>query len=492
MDDKTIEEKNQLEGGVIDFPANPTLQTNEEEPAKAQGEEGLVPEVVSDEFNAEPSSQAPPPIYEQASPNFFVIGAAFGIFLLIFFLILRLIFGGKSSAKKVELNYWGLWEEEKVMQPLIDEYQQKNKNIVIHYKKMDPQDYRQKLIAQINDGRGPDIFRYHLTWLPEIKEIVAPLPEAVMNKGEYERIFLPVFQKALKVGNYYYGIPLYIDGLVLIYNKSLFDKAGITKTPTNWEEVIDAATRLTVKDGSGNILTAGIALGTANNVEHFSDVLGLLFLQNGADLRKLDEKEAVDALRTYRSFAEPPNNFWDERMPNSITAFIQEKVAMIIAPSWEVLVIKTANPDLEVKVAPVPTVPGGEAFSLANCWVEGVSNRSKNQIEAWKFLRFLVEKESLAKLYEYQTKTRPLGTVYSRVDMIDLLSENQYLGAVVKQAKNFEALPLVARTYDNGLNDEIIKYLENAINSTIEGVSYEEAFANAKKGIDQVLAKFSQ
>jgi multiple sugar transport system substrate-binding protein len=124
--------------------------------------------------------------------------------------------------------------------------------------------------------------------------------------------------------------------------------------------------------------------------------------------------------------------------------------------------------------------------------VEGVSVRSKNQLEAWKFLKFLAQKESLAKLYENQTKVRPIGTVYSRADMINLLAQDEYLGAIVKQADNFLSLPLVSRTFDNGLNDEIIKYLENAINSTIQGVSYEEAFNTAKKGVDQVINKYYQ
>jgi multiple sugar transport system substrate-binding protein len=76
--------------------------------------------------------------------------------------------------------------------------------------------------------------------------------------------------------------------------------------------------------------------------------------------------------------------------------------------------------------------------------------------------------------------------------MINLLAQDEYLGAIVKQADNFLSLPLVSRTFDNGLNDEIIKYLENAINSTIQGVSYEEAFNTAKKGVDQVINKYYQ
>jgi multiple sugar transport system substrate-binding protein len=488
MDDKLKEEKNQS------LDAIDSSEVSEQIPSKKEDENELIPEVTPDEFiGTAQSNEEPIPIYQQSTPpNFFIIGALVIVFLVIFFFVFRLIFSNRGSVKKVELNYWGLWEDKQVIQPLIEEYQQKNKNVTINYQKMDPQDYRQKLIAQINDGRGPDIFRFHNTWLPEIREIIAPLPDTIMSKNEFEKIFLPIFKKDLKVGERYYGIPLYIDGLVLIYNKTLFDKAGIVTEPTNWEQVIDAASRLTVKDSSGNILTAGIALGTASNIDHFSDILGLFLLQNGADLKNLDKKEAIDALRAYREFAEPPNNFWDENLPNSISAFIQEKVAMIIAPSWEIIVIKAANPELKIKVIPVPSVPGARSFSLANYWVEGVSVRSKNQLEAWKFLKFLAQKESLAKLYENQTKVRPIGTVYSRADMINLLAQDEYLGAIVKQADNFLSLPLVSRTFDNGLNDEIIKYLENAINSTIQGVSYEEAFNTAKKGVDQVINKYYQ
>ncbi len=64
-------------------------------------------------------------------------------------------------------------------------------------------------------------------------------------------------------------------------------------------------------------------------------------------------------------------------MPNSITAFVQEKVAMIIAPSWEILSIKAQNPDIKLKVSTIPfNLPGNQPTSLANYWVEGVSKKS--------------------------------------------------------------------------------------------------------------------
>ena len=356
---------------------------------------------------------------------------------------------------------------------------------------MSPQSYREKLLARSKNNQGPDIFRFHNTWLPEIKELVTPLPASVMTVNEFNKTFYPIHQKDLKVGNYYYGLPLSIDGLVLVYNNGLFKKAGVSTTPVTWDDVIDIASKLTVIDRSKKIITSGIAIGNSSNVEHFSDIFGLLLAQNGGNIANLDQPEAAGALESYRKFAEEPLNYWSDQMPNSLNAFIQEKVAMIIVPSWQIMSIKAANPDIDLKVMMVPSVPGGQPISVANYWVEGVSRYSKNQIESWKFIRFLTEKDNLTKRYELQTKYRLFGEPYSRVDLANLLVQNEYIGPVIKQANYYVSVPMVTRTYDNGLNDEIIKYIENAINSTIQGVSYSEALRTAKQGITQIFSKYN-
>jgi multiple sugar transport system substrate-binding protein len=445
-----------------------------------------------------PPGDEPPQIYQENKKQYiFIIGGAI-VFLIILVIIFKALFSGKPANKQVNLIYWGLWEDKEVIDPLISAYQQKNPNIKITYQKMDPQSYREKLVSRSkNENTGasviekPDIFRFHNTWLPEIKDIVAPLPPTVMSSEEFDKTFYPIHKKDLKVGNYYYGLPLEIDGLVLIYNQGLFKKAGISTVPTTWDDITEIVPKLTVKDQSGQLITSGIAMGTASNVDHFSDIFGLLLLQNGGSLNKLDQEEAAGALEIFRKFSESPQGYWTEDMANSTTAFVQEKVAMIIVPSWEALSIKAANPDIDMKVVPVPVVPGTALISIASYWVEGVSRFGNNQLEAWKFLRFLTEKENMTKLYETESKLRPFGEPYSRIDLAPLLVQNPYLGAVIKQANNFASLPLISRTFDNGLNDEIIKYLENAINSTIQGVSYKEALGEAKKGIDQVFTKYN-
>lgn len=476
------------------------MDDNKKNPDENQTQEPITPEEVSsyvttptpEEITPSESlpSDSPPIVYEENKNKYIFIAAGAIVFVIFMVLFIKLIFGGKAGVKNITLTYWGLWEDKEIFAPLIDSYQKTHPTIKIDYQKMNPQDYRNKLLARSKNGQGPDMFRFHNTWLPEIQELAAPLPSTVMTTAEFEKTFYKIHQKDLKVDTYYYGLPLEIDGLVLIYNENLLKKAGIQTAPATWDDVTDMVGKLTVKNKTGELITSGIALGTTSNVEHFSDIFGLMLAQNGGSLKKLDAPEAAGALEIYRKFAEAPQGFWNDNMPNSTTAFIQEKVAMILISSWTILNIKAANPDISIKVVPVPSVPGASSVSIANYWVEGVSRYSKNQLEAWKFLKFLTEKDNLTKLYEIESRLRPFGEPYSRVDLAPLLAQNNYIGAVIKQADNYVSLPVIKRTYDNGLNDEIVQYLENAINATIQGVSYKEALKTAAEGVNQVFTRY--
>lgn len=469
----------------------------EKQPQVAVPPQELKPEEAPPDLSSPNQQVSPnePPMFIEEPDNrrkYLIIGAAVLGFFVLFIFILFVIFGRSTEKKQIKLVYWGLWEDELIMKPLIDQYKSQNKNIIVEYHKMEPDQYREKLIARSkNNQNPPDIFRFHNTWLPEIKEIAAPIPSTVISNAEFEQTFYPIHKSDLKVGDKYFGIPLEIDGLVLIYNDDLFKKAGINTPPVSWDDVINNYVgKLTVKSPDGQIITSGMALGTASNVDHFSDIFGLFLIQNGGSIKKLDQKEAAGALQSYREFAEAPDNIWDETLPNSISAFIQEKVAMIIVPSWEIANIKAANPEINLKVVPVPSIPGSRAVSIASYWVEGVSRVSSNQLEAWKFLKFLSQKENMTKLYELESKTRLFGEPYSRVDLAPLLADNEFLGPVIKQASSFVSVPTISRTFDSGLNDNIIQYIANAINATAQGVSYEEALKTAKQGVDQVISQF--
>lgn len=479
----------------------PAVKANPPPPQQPTSADQLVPEEVPADLT--PAQVAPDqefiPPSENTKPNnktkYIIIGVGALLFVVIFAIILGVLLGGNKKTKAVAatLTYWSLWDDEETMRPLIEAYTKQHPEIKIQYQKMDPVSYRDKVMARSKGSNGPDIFRFHNTWLPELSDVVSPLPEAVMTAADFDKTFYKVHQQDLKISGKYYGIPLMIDGLVLVYNDGLFKKAGINNPPATWIDIYDNIGKLTVKNSEKQIITSGVALGTADNIEHFSDTLALFLTQNGVDMKTLDSPDAAAALESYRKFAEDPDGFWDPTMPNSLNAFIQEKVAMIFVPSWEILAIKAANPQIRIKAVSVPQVPETKIVSVSSYWVEGVSKYSKNQLQAWQFLKYLSEKDTMTKLYAEQSKTRLFGAPYSRKDLGSLLADQEYLSPVIRQATDGEyvTMPMISRTFDNGLNDEVVKYFETAVNQTIQGVSYSQAMATAAQGVKQVFSKYN-
>ncbi|MDO8551469.1 MAG: extracellular solute-binding protein [bacterium] len=387
----------------------------------------------------------------------------------------------------VTLNYWGLWEEDNITAQAIADYQKDHPNVKISYQRQSPQDYRERLQSALARGEGPDIFRFHNTWVPMLKNELSPIPAKVMDAATFEATYYPVARNDLRIGSSYVGIPLEIDGLALYINDDLFKAAG-KQPPKTWDELRKTALELTVKDSQGETQIAGVALGRTENVDHWSDILGLMMLQNGADPAKPTGKLAEDAL-TYFTIFSRVDNVWDQSLPPSTVAFSGGKLAMYFGPSWEAFEIKRANPNLVFQIVPVPQLPDTN-ITWASYWAEGVSKKSKYQAEAWDFTKYLSSKETMQKLYQTASNVRLFGEPYSRVDMAGIIENEPFVGAYIKEAPVARSWYLASKTYDNGLNEKIIKYFEDAVNAVNQGKDAKNALEAASQGVPQILAQY--
>jgi len=394
---------------------------------------------------------------------------------------------GNNTVTKPQttLTYWGLWEPSTVMQDIIQQYQNQNPNVVISYIQQTKTDYRTRLQSAIEGGTGPDIFRYHNTWFPMIKSDMQPDSEKVINMDDY----YPIIKENAVIGGETFGVPLGFDTLMLYYNTQKLQSAGISQPPTTWEGLIDSAEKLTVADPKSGIQIGGIALGTTNNVDNWSDIIGLLLMQNGSDPAKEIPTEILDF---YTQFASS-KNVWDATLPSSTYAFATEKAAMIFAPSWRAHEIRAINPNLQFKTAPVPQLSGSDTVNWATYWLEGVSRQSKNADEAWKFLAYLSSSENLIKLYAAESQSsaeRKFGEPYPRLSLSSTLQSDPVVGSVISQGQSAQSWYLCSRTFDDGLNDGIIKYFEDAINAINKGAASNTVIPTLTSGINQKLSLF--
>lgn len=398
----------------------------------------------------------------------------------------------KSNGGKVNLTYWGLWEDPRVMQSIIADFQRQNPNIVVTYSNQDSKQYRDRLITRIKNGTGPDIFRFHNSWTKMLSGVLLPIPSDVISKDEFFSDFYPVAQNDLIKNGAIYGVPLEIDTLGLYINNQIFQSAGLNP-PTNWNEFVDDARSLTVKGQDGKIKTAGAAMGTYDNVNHAPDILSLLFLQNSVDLSNLSNStdRVKGALTFYSSFTTDQNNVWDNSLDPSTLAFAKGNLAMYFGYSWDYFTIKQFNPNLNFQIVSVPQLPN-QNVTMASYWAEGASVRSPHQKEALLFLKYLAQKETEQKLYSEESKTRAFGEPYARKDLADTLKDNPNIYPFISQAKYALSSYFVDSTNDNSLNQEANTYLGNAINSMVNGSSADTVFDTLTKGISQVLQKYGQ
>lgn len=413
------------------------------------------------------------------------------IIALIFFVIIP-GFMKNTGGEKVTLTYWGLWEDSKTMQGIISQFESKNPNIKIDYSQQTIKQYRERLTTRINNGTGPDIFRFHNTWYPMFLSVLLPLPSDTISKADFSKNFYPVAQKDLIRNGAIYGIPLEVDTLALFINTELFSSAGLTP-PTTWNDFINDARAMTVKDENKKIKTAGAAMGTYDNITHAPDIISMLFLQNGVDMTNLkaSSDKVSGALTFYTSFTKDENNVWDSTLDPSILSFSKGNLAMYFGYSWDFFTIKQYNKNLSFEIVPVPQLPN-KNVTMASYWAEGVSVKSPHQKEALLFMKFLAQKETETRLYSDAAKERAFGEPYARVDLAGALRDNKNVYPFVYQAQNASSFLFVDGTSDNGLNQQLDTYLGNAVNSVLSFGSADSAFDPFYKGVSQVLQKYGQ
>ena len=220
-----------------------------------------------------------------------------------------------------------------------------------------------------------------------------------------------------------------------------------------------------------------------------------MMLQNGAKLAQPSGELAEKAVDFYTIFYKE-DRVWDENMPPSTIAFAAGKVAMYFGTSWRAFEIKQQNPELRFKTIPLPRlpkdIPTQPDVSYASYWAQGVWTKSTKKDAAWEFLKFAASGQSLEKMYASASQLRLFGQPYPRVDMAELLSTHPIVGSIIVQAPDAQSWYLADRTFDGptGINSQIKKYFEDAINAVNEGKSIEKSLETAALGVVEVLSRY--
>lgn len=368
----------------------------------------------------------------------------------------KLIPGQKTPAaltKKIELSYWGVWDEASFLQPVINDFQALHPNVTVKYRRFRYQEYEQQLLEAWAEDRGPDLYSIPAEWLKKYQSRITPQPESVklafeevkktLGKTEISSVVrtVPIFRPTdikdrfvdavesdVVIDGKVYGLPYSVDTLALFYNRDLLDQAGVATPPKTWTELAETVKKIAQIDVNNNPITAGVALGTADNVNHAVDLLSILMMQNGtimtdergqaifyeSSVQEKDYYPGLAALKFYTDFSDPLKEVytWNEKQPEALEAFTSGKLAMFFGYSFHLPVIRGRAPKLNFGLANLPQIQNSQtALNYTNYWVETVSHKAKDINAAWGFLNFAAAQNEVAKYLEVAKKPGALRAV---------------------------------------------------------------------------------
>ena len=435
---------------------------------------------------------------------YILIGVVVFIVFITLLFILSGNFGGGKAVGQAKLEFWGVFDSRQDFAKVITAFKQSfqgNQNIRITYRQFSYEDYERALIEALAAGAGPDLIMIHHTWLAKHRDKITPMPELPASKEvkyltptDFQTQFVDVAYRDLVFQDRIYAIPLYLDTLALYYNKDMFNTAGITRPPKNWDEFNEYVKLLTKFDNEGNIIRAGAAMGTARNINRSTDILSALMIQNGTKMANATDTAVSftrsvssvmtgeNALQYYTDFANPLKAVytWNESQHYSIDAFIEGGVAMMFNYSHQIPVVRGRFNRLNFSVAPIPQSSELDAKNYANYWAVGVSNQSKNQIAAWQFLNFLASREGT--LAYVAAVERPSA----RRDIIDIQRNDPKLGIFAVQALSAKSWHQI----DNNAVDQIFADMIDDVNYKRQRVS--AALREAESKINTLMSRRAQ
>ncbi|WP_411678354.1 ABC transporter substrate-binding protein [Caproicibacter sp.] len=286
-----------------------------------------------------------------------------------------------SDSAPVTVEWWTI-----SMQPtftdlfngLIKDYEAEHKNVTIKWVDLPYESIQQKLITASAGGKSPDVVNLNtqMTLALVAKNAIVDLEKEATP--EQKGIYIKSLYDSARVGDSVYAFPWYAAPCVMIYNKALFEKAGVTSVPKTYEEADKLAK--TMKDKTGAYLYMPEEFNHAlflDGVPMLSEDKKTAAFNNDQTLSKITE------LKDMTSKGLLPKTGWGD-WDTSIKLFETGKLAVINSSGETINRIKDEAPNIYKTTAIANAMVGKSGFvydALMNMVVPAASKNHKAAID---------------------------------------------------------------------------------------------------------------
>ncbi|GAB2475441.1 ABC transporter substrate-binding protein [Promicromonospora xylanilytica] len=304
----------------------------------------------------------------------------------------------------VTLTWWtGQADQaQTILTGLAEEFEEEHPNVTIEVSSGAPstEDLLQKLSSSFAGGTYPDISYAFGSWASELADSgrTLDISEQVADPAVgWDEFSGAARATAQPTGDATIGFPAVVDNLSLIYNKTVFDEAGV-EYPTadwTWDDFRAAAKELT----DPATTTYGYGYSVSGSEETTWQFWPHLW-QNGGEI--LDESETtatfdseagVEALTLLRDMAvEDESVYLDQTDTKFGQIFASDQIGMITSGPWSLYDLQVAETDYGV--VPLPGTDGKHTtISGADLWVLFDHQDANREYWSYEFTKWLTDPE---------------------------------------------------------------------------------------------------
>lgn len=378
--------------------------------------------------------------------------------------------GGDSSDGSLTMQIWDKNQED-AMKALAEAYHEQNPDVTIEVQVTNWDEYWTKLEASANSKTMPDIFWMHTNNILMYADagMLADC-SGLYDESKFSEISIG---NTLGSDGVSYGVPKDKDSIGLVYNKEMFDAAGVAYPDETWtwDDIEEASEK--IYDATGKY---GYMAYCDDQLGYWSSVY-----QAGGYILNDDKTEAgfqnpgtIKALKWYIGLQSndwcPDQNYFAETAPGD--AFFSEQGAMFFEGSWNVFFEMKNYPNMQGKwdVAVLPMCPdpvegdGRATISNGLCYSTASYNQDNEQI--MDFLKWLGTEEAQKIHASYGTAISAYeGTEQDWIDAFDQYDYKLNVSAFIDmmdygvQSVNDKSRP----QWKPAVNDEMLKIYSGAV-----------------------------
>lgn len=347
----------------------------------------------------------------------------------------------ESTSKESEvLTVWGMGDEVKQLPKIAKDFT-KETGIEVKVQAIPWASAHDKLLTAVASKNGPDVLQMGTTWMPEFQEAGA-LADLSEYMDKYETMkpenFFEGSVETTTFDDKYYAVPWAAETRVLFYRTDILASVGYKEAPKTWEELEDAAKKLSErgKDMYGlNVDTKEQTLGFMFARQNDS----MLFSDDGKP--EFNQSEFVGAVSYLNDLIQKgysPKQ--DLGMDVSQTFSGDAIVPMFISGPWMVKAVNDTVKGIDGKWA-TAVLPKGKVNNESSLGGSNLTifEHSKNKDKAAQFIDFMSRKETQLKWLEM---TNAMPTVKAAWED-DKLAKDPLYNVFGEQMMTARPMPLI-------------------------------------------------